>query len=62
MSIEEVEALSFLMTLKNAIMDLPYVTKTTQKHFDNLKYFFFLQGGAKGGLQINRRDYSAREL
>jgi len=24
MSIEEVEALSFLMTLKNAIMDLPY--------------------------------------
>ena len=27
MSIEEVEALSFLMTLKNAIMDLPYVHK-----------------------------------
>jgi glutamate dehydrogenase (NAD(P)+) len=25
MSMEEVEALSFLMTLKNAIMDLPYV-------------------------------------
>ena len=25
MSIEEVEALSFLMTLKNSIMDLPYV-------------------------------------
>jgi len=39
MSIEEVEALSFLMTLKNALMDLPY-------------------GGGKGGLQLNKSDYS----
>ncbi len=32
MSIEEVEALSFLMTLKNAIMDLPYVYIKIIKH------------------------------
>lgn len=43
MNIEEVEALSFLMTLKNSIMDLPY-------------------GGAKGGIGINPKKFSRREV
>ncbi|WP_416148377.1 Glu/Leu/Phe/Val family dehydrogenase [Salipaludibacillus sp. HK11] len=40
---EEVENLAVLMTLKNALHDLPY-------------------GGAKGGVVINPKDYSDREL
>ncbi len=40
---EEVENLAVLMTLKNALHDLPY-------------------GGAKGGVVLNPKDYSDREL
>ncbi|MFC4402290.1 Glu/Leu/Phe/Val family dehydrogenase [Gracilibacillus xinjiangensis] len=40
---EEVENLAVLMTLKNALHDLPY-------------------GGAKGGVVLNPKDYSEREL
>ncbi|WP_058309013.1 Glu/Leu/Phe/Val family dehydrogenase [Gracilibacillus massiliensis] len=40
---EEVENLAVLMTLKNALHELPY-------------------GGAKGGVVINPKDYSDREL
>lgn len=56
MNSEEVEALSFLMTLKNSIVDLPYV--------GIMKWLilFILQGGAKGGIGINHRLYSRREI
>ncbi len=40
---EEVENLAFWMTIKNAVVDLPY-------------------GGAKGGVRINPKELSGREL
>ncbi|MCK5177233.1 MAG: Glu/Leu/Phe/Val dehydrogenase, partial [Candidatus Aenigmarchaeota archaeon] len=42
-AIAEVKALAFWMTLKNALLDLPY-------------------GGAKGGITINPREFTQRDL
>lgn len=40
------------MTFKNAVLELPYVFITIN----------FSQGGAKGGLKMNPKKYSKREI